>query len=48
MKKNNKVWLLALTLVISMFLAACAGGSDKGADKADDQNKGTESGSEGS
>ena len=45
MKKNNKVWLLALTLVISMFLAACAGGSDKGADKADDQNKGTDSGS---
>ena len=45
MKKNNKVWLLALTLVISMFLAACAGGSGNGADKADDQNKGTESGS---
>ena len=45
MKKNNKVWLLALTLVISMFLAACAGGSGNGADKADDQNKGTEGGS---
>ncbi|CAM4076017.1 glutathione ABC transporter substrate-binding protein [Lederbergia lenta] len=44
MRNNSKVWLLALTLVLSIFLAACAGGSDKDADNADDQNK--ESGSE--
>ncbi|MBS4178652.1 glutathione ABC transporter substrate-binding protein [Lederbergia citrea] len=46
MRKNRKFWLLALTLVMSMFLAACAGGSDKGTDKAEDKNKGTGSGSE--
>ncbi|MBS4224346.1 glutathione ABC transporter substrate-binding protein [Lederbergia citrea] len=46
MRKNRKFWLLALTLVMSMFLAACAGGSDKGTDKAEDNNKGTGSGSE--
>lgn len=42
MRKSNKVWLIALTLVLSIFLAACAGGGEK----AKEQNKGTGSGSE--
>ncbi|MBS4206508.1 glutathione ABC transporter substrate-binding protein [Bacillus sp. FJAT-50079] len=40
MSKRNKFWLLALTLVLSAFLAACAGGSDKEAEKEQENKSG--------
>ncbi|MEW9053693.1 MAG: oligopeptide ABC transporter substrate-binding protein [Neobacillus sp.] len=42
MKKRSMLWLAALMLVLSAFLAACSGGEKAGTEKEDEGNKGEE------